>query len=915
MKYLKNYRLLVMKCLVAFMSTFIVLSAYAEGTQKIIINEFLALNSKGLKDADGDNSDWIELYNPGTEAVNMEGWTLTDNAEKLDKWVFPAVTIGAGEYLVLFASDKNRRDPGKQLHTNFKLSGGGEYLGLLEPGKVVSYEYTPYFPAQQTDVSYGYYMGQHTTFNTPTPGSANTLVGQVLAPVFSIGRGFYEDAFSVTLSIVDPDTKIYYTTDGNIPDVSSTLYTGPVNITTTTPLSAIGFKNGISSQVVTNTYFFIKDIVNQPNDPAGYPDRWGHLNYGVGNYAAGERTPADYAMDPNVCNDPAYKDLIKDAFLAIPTISVVTNSGYIFSHSTDPNTGGIYIYTGDSGNPKESGGNKLGDGWERPASIEFYEPGTGKQFQINCGLRLHGGNSRKPYNTSKHSFRAHFKKQYGAGNLNYDLFEDETASDKFGHLIFRAGYNFSWLKNSDNERAKAQYIYDSFAKKTQLGMGHHATHDRFAHFFINGLYWGLYDISERVRNKFTAEYMGGDEDDYDVVDDEGLVEGQLTAYNQMLSLAKAGKYNELISGNLLNAENFVDYMLLNFYIGNNDWGKNNWYAARNRVNPGKGFQFFSWDAENSLNDININRITTFEGPLREMLFGSSNGSGVSGGLCSNKEFKLLLADRIQKHFFANGVLTKDETTELYKKLAAEIDLPVILESARWGDFRKNTLPHNDTRILYTRNDHWLPVKEDLLANYFPKRTEIVFNQLKNLGLYSSIDAPVFSSGGGSITDPVDLSITATSGSIYFTTDGTDPRDAGTDGISEKSYAYDKPLHVVGRGTIKARAKNGSTWSALSEVTFKGGSKETFVDNYTGISYSESNPIMVWIENDILYYTLPTDGNVVVEVFTADGKSVRNTGNTFTASGTCQIDLAGLSKGIYIFRLKCNENTVSKKIIK
>lgn len=911
MLYLKNCK----KCFIAFVLMLTVGFVYAGGTKTIIISEFLALNSKGLQDEDGDNSDWIELHNPGVEAVSLEGWSLTDDLSKLTKWIFPAVTIGAGEYLVVFASDKNRTNSNGQLHTNFKLSGGGEYLAILEPGKVVSHEYSPCFPAQQTDVSYGYYMGQHTFFNTPTPGSENVLSGQVLAPVFSVERGFFENAFSVSLSIVDPGTKIYYTTDGTRPNAESNLYTEPLNITATTPLSAVGIKDGVLSPVITNTYFFIKDIVNQSNNPEGYPDRWGYLNYGIGDYKAGERAPADYEMDKNICNHPDYKDLVKDAFLAIPFISIVTNSGYIFSHSIDENTGGIYIYTGDSGNPKENGGNKLGDGWERPASIEFYEPATGKQFQVNCGLRLHGGNSRKPYNTGKHSFRVHFKKQYGVNNLNYDLFEDKTASDKFGHLVFRAGYNYSWLKNTDKERAGAQYIYDSFAKKTQLNMGHHATHDRFVHLFVNGLYWGLYDISERVRNKFTAEYMGGDEDDYDVIDDEGLVEGELTAYSQMLGFAKEGRYDELLSQNLLNMENFIDYMLLNFYIGNNDWGKNNWYAARNRVDPGKGFQFFSWDAENSLNDIDNNRITTFEGPLREMLFGSPDGSDVNGGLCSNSEFKLLFADRIQKHFFNEGNLTVEKTTGLYQKLAEEIDLPIILESARWGDYRKKTIPHNNTRILYTRNDHWLPVKESLLANYFPKRTEIVFNQLKELGLYSFVDAPVFSSNGGSISEPVDLTITATNGSVYFTTDGTDPRESVTGVISATAFSYNKPLHIVGRGTILARAKNGSEWSALSEVTFKGGSKEVFVDNYLGIDHVEDGSVIVWLENDILYYTLPSVGNIAVEIFTVDGKLIRGVSNISVSAGTHQISLSGFSKGIYICKLKYNGEVISKKILK
>lgn len=120
-----------------------------------LISEFLAKNEDGLKDEDGDESDWIEIYNPDGVAVNLGGWRLTDDLGDLSQWVFPAVNLGAGERLVVFSSGKDRGVSGSELHTNFKLGGDGEYLGLVDPGGNRVSEFSPEYPTQLDDVSYG----------------------------------------------------------------------------------------------------------------------------------------------------------------------------------------------------------------------------------------------------------------------------------------------------------------------------------------------------------------------------------------------------------------------------------------------------------------------------------------------------------------------------------------------------------------------------------------------------------------------------------------------------------------------------------------------------------------------------------------------------------------------------------------
>jgi len=126
------------------------------GEDLLEISEFMAVNDTALDDEDRDESDWIEVHNIGGGPVNLEGWYLTDRADAPTKWKFPAVTVAPNGYLVVFASGKDRRNPGAELHTNFKLSGAGEYLGLVRPdGVTVASEFSPAFPIQAPDVSYG----------------------------------------------------------------------------------------------------------------------------------------------------------------------------------------------------------------------------------------------------------------------------------------------------------------------------------------------------------------------------------------------------------------------------------------------------------------------------------------------------------------------------------------------------------------------------------------------------------------------------------------------------------------------------------------------------------------------------------------------------------------------------------------
>lgn len=213
-----------------------------------VISEFVASNRAGLADSDGAYSDWIEIHNPGTDDLDLTGWYLTDATTNRTKWQFPAVTLPAGAYLVVFASNKDRRDPSGELHTNFALSAGGEYLGLIRPdGTTVAFEYAPQFPAQTDDVSYGLPVldtgafGAPVFMRTPTPGRANAKPDPAAPAVkvgFSRAPGPFLEGFSLQLTGASPGQVIRYevhapTVNGDFPPelgTDSPVYSAPLTI-------------------------------------------------------------------------------------------------------------------------------------------------------------------------------------------------------------------------------------------------------------------------------------------------------------------------------------------------------------------------------------------------------------------------------------------------------------------------------------------------------------------------------------------------------------------------------------------------------------------------------------------------------------------------------------------------------------
>ena len=258
------------------------LSAVVSSEADLTISEFLASNQSAGFDEDGDSSDWLEIYNGGTDPVNLGGWYLSDRADNLTKWSFPPVVINPDSYLVVFASGKDRRDPGGELHTNFRIGADGEYLGLVHSdGVTVADAYAPTFPPQFPDVSYGRTRENESEsvqlgfMAEPTPGLPNSegFRGFTPEPGVTHEGGFFEAPISVSLLPDEAADIIYYTLDMSTPGPENGgIADGPIQISATSVLRAAAHRLGHEpSAVVTYTYLFIDDVIGQSPDGSAPP--------------------------------------------------------------------------------------------------------------------------------------------------------------------------------------------------------------------------------------------------------------------------------------------------------------------------------------------------------------------------------------------------------------------------------------------------------------------------------------------------------------------------------------------------------------------------------------------------------------------------------------------------------------------
>lgn len=567
--------------LLALLTVFFVCMIYllsVPGTSKqVVVNEVCSSNFTLLQDENGRYSDYIELYNAGSQAVSMDHWFLSDDEKQLEKYPLDGIVLGPKEYYVVWLDGRDDADAGK---IGFKLSKFGDkvYLSNADTEKILD---SVEVPALTYNTGYGRVKDgeQQWRMMEATPGASNDGA-EVLPlvtledPVFSVESGFYNAPFELTITADERET-IYYTLDGSEPTTESFRYSAPITV---------------------------EDASSQENVSAARTDLSPTRTY-VPPFKVDKATVIR-AVSINEQDQTASRIISKVYFVGydkreeydlFPVISIVTDPDNLFNMET-----GIYGNGRVFEDYKEKGGLQKGellnsftdeegeehilymasnaffDGreWERNAAVTYFDTEQNYAFTQNMGIRIAGQSTRA---TPKKSFSLYGRDIYDENVIfPYDFFP-------------KSPYSTVKLRNGGNNNSELMF-QDAFLEELAQDRNVAIQRSTPCILFLNGEYWGIYNIRERYKEEYFKNHYDLKEDDIWLID-AGLAnigeEEAQEAYQYMLDVVTECdlSYDDVYAMvcEMIDVQSLIDYCCIHFYIDNRDvsFGQNTalWRAA------------------------------------------------------------------------------------------------------------------------------------------------------------------------------------------------------------------------------------------------------------------------------------------------------------------------------------------------
>lgn len=570
----------------------------ALGDEALRISEVMVRNESYLPGPYGYCCGWIELYNSGSQKIDLKGYSLCLLDKGWEQYPMPELVLQPGQYAVLLVDNSGQTVRAGYPVISGEFSGSAVYLS--RGNKLVDFLVLPQLPP---DISYGAAKdsGIPAVLSKPTPGSANAAAASPSAGAVALTLpGSYDGVEYLDVVLQGPG-ELYYTTNCTVPDRNSTPYTGPVRITETTIFRVVCYEPGKdASQVVDLSYF-----LNENDD--------------------------------------------------LPVVSLVTEPDNLFSPATGIYVAGYYAQT----TSPYAGANFWQD-WERSATVTLIETDGTVGFSQGCGIKIFGAYSRM---NEKKSFACMFRARYGAGQLEYPLFGEDSLP-YYESLVLRAGGQDIY-----NARMRDEMI--TSLAGDHLGLPVQAY--RPVALYLNGQFWGLYYIREKLSDQYVAGHYNMD------VEDVKLCQVAGTGLREYVEVIRYANRHDLSSqehfdyiASRVDLQNYTDYMIAQLWINNTDSSNVKFFLN----DEGKWtWALFDTDMSFSLPGVN-----TFQQQLK------SPGDDV---ICRTLLLRLLMNEGYRDYFLersawqVNNLWTPENINGRIDEIYSQIKQTMQKDTRRW----------------------------------------------------------------------------------------------------------------------------------------------------------------------------------------------------------------------------------------
>lgn len=695
----------------------------SENIQKspIVISEVCPHNVTAAYDDNGDyGADYIELYNRSDSSVNLKGWGLTDSGDNLSKFVFGDITVDPGQCIIAWCNeniddtDFYKKDyvPVDVHGVSFHLSEGEECILTDPDGNVACITTIDSGIADDETVSL---IGDKYYVSVPSPYYLEETLAEekrnIDAPVYSVEGGWFDDTIIVELSA--KEGEIYYTLDGSVPDENSYKYTEPVVIDNRTDepniYSNIG---GISSE---NGYL---------------PD------YNVDKCTVLKAVAISEDGISDVVSESYFVGLSRDDYEGMSIVSISFDPDDFFGYDR-----GIYVYgkvhdllyakydmeTVDIDDTEYAHFGKKGRGWEREVNIEFFSSDHEKIHEQKAGIRIHGGWTREQ---NQKNFQLYARDEYDGNSIfNYDFFGN-------GQI-----YNKLMLRGGGSTDIFVTKIRDVFVQSmvTDRAVGTQKAEPCVV--FLNGEYWGLYNLQETIGASYIEEYYDVPQDNVVIIKngesrtddpDDVLLYDEVVAFVAENDMSLEENYRKFEK--MVDIQSLIDYYAIETYVGNSDAYKNNYAVWRSR-NPGISeyedcrwrWLLFDLDDSCSMNlGANTADIDSF---VDGNWYGNNplNGDELFTALCANEEFRERFASAFME-VAENNFNYEDVSAKLWA-MADKYKVAVIKSNNRFrGEFWLDEYPgFEGYEAPYDQDDYEKDI--EILDAFFRDRTGYIVSYM------------------------------------------------------------------------------------------------------------------------------------------------------------------------------------------